>query len=138
MPSTQEILHNRTFQLPSKPSVPVNMERVQNFLLSRKQSQKTHFDQSHSAHELTELSPNQEVLFRSPANGEYVPGTIINKGTKPCSYIVDTQGKHYHHTREHLRPINLDLPVGIAPNSNPPNPNPVPHSPVTSLNHPPT
>ena len=49
MSSPQGILHNRTFQQPGKPSTPVDMERIQNFLLSRKQSQKTHFYQSHSA-----------------------------------------------------------------------------------------
>ena len=89
MPFSWEILHNRTFQQPSKPSSPVDMESVQNFLLSRKQSQKTHIDQSHSARELEELGPSQEVLLRSPADDEYIPGTIIGKATKPHSYFME-------------------------------------------------
>ena len=55
MPSPQVILQNRTFQWPNKPSVPVDMERVQDILLCRKQSQKAHFGQSHGTCELTEL-----------------------------------------------------------------------------------
>ena len=39
MPSSHEILHNRTFQCPSKLSTPVNMEHVWNFLLAKMQSQ---------------------------------------------------------------------------------------------------
>ena len=48
-----------------------------------KQSQKTHFDRAHGARELPELGPGQEVLFRSAADDEYIPGTIVDKGTKP-------------------------------------------------------
>ena len=40
MPSQREIHHNRTLQCPSKPSSPVNMESVRNYLLSKRQSQK--------------------------------------------------------------------------------------------------
>ena len=63
MPSPQEILQNRTFQCPSKPSQPVNMESVRNYPLSHKQSQKTYFDKAHGACDLPELDPGQEVLF---------------------------------------------------------------------------
>ena len=93
MPSPWEILNNRTFQWPSKPSYPVDMERVWNFLLSRKQSQKMHFDCSHGIHELTQLGSSQEVLFRSLAADEYIPGTIVNQSTEPHSYIIKVLGK---------------------------------------------
>ena len=69
------------------------MKRVCNFLLSRKQSQKTHFDWSHGARELQELGPSQEVLFRSPEDDKYIPGTIVNKAIKPHSYIIEAKGK---------------------------------------------
>ena len=84
-----------------------------------KQSQKTHFDQSHGAKELKELGRHQEVLFRSPANNEYIPGTIVDKAIKPHSYIMEVQGKHYCQTREHLRPIHLNIPVGKSPKQQP-------------------
>ena len=119
MPSPQEILHNRTFQWPSKPSSPVNVGRVWNFHLTRKQSQKTQFGWSHRAKELGEIGPGQEVLFRSPADDEYVPGNIIDKATEPHSYIVEAQSKHYHFTRKHIRPIHLNIPVGKAPKQQP-------------------
>ena len=45
-------------------------------------SHKTHFDQSHGTRELQELGPGQEVLFRSPTDDEYIPGTIVNKATE--------------------------------------------------------
>ena len=71
---------------PSKPATPVDMERVQNYLLSKKQSQKTHFDRAHGARELPELGPSQEVLFRFPADEKHIPGTIIKKASEPHSW----------------------------------------------------
>ena len=76
MPSPWEILHNRTLQCCSRPSAPVNMESVRNYLLSRKQSQKAQFNSAHAAHKLQELGPGQEVLLRSPSDDEYIPGII--------------------------------------------------------------
>ena len=82
--------------MPGKLSSPVNMERVCNFLLSRKQSQKAHFYQSHGVRELEEIDPSQEVLFRCPADNKYIPKTFVNKATEPHSYIIEAQGKQYH------------------------------------------
>ena len=79
MPSPCEILHNRTFQCPGRPSQPVNMERVRNYLLSHKQAQGTLCNKVHWAHTLPELTPGQEVLFRSLVDSEYIPGTITDK-----------------------------------------------------------
>ena len=85
------------------------MECVQNILLSKRQNQKEHFDKAHSTRELAELKPGQEVLFLSPAADEYIPSTIVKKATNPHSYIVEAQGKCYHRTREHTRPIPLNI-----------------------------
>ena len=52
MPSPREILHKTTLQHPIRPSAPVDMESVRNYLLSRKQSIKAQFDRAHGAHEL--------------------------------------------------------------------------------------
>ena len=46
---------------------------------------KDNFDQSHGARELEELGPSQELLFRSPADDVYIPGTIADKATEPHS-----------------------------------------------------
>ena len=58
LPLLRKILHNRTIQHPSKPSQPVNMGRVRNFLLSHKQSQCNQFNKAHGAHALLELPPS--------------------------------------------------------------------------------
>ena len=110
MPSPREIQHNRTIQCLGKPSQPVDMERVLNFLLSCKQSQCIQFDKAHGARALPELPQGQEVLFRTPSGDEYIPGTIVDKATMPCSYIIVVQGKRYRRTREHVWPIHINLP----------------------------
>ena len=109
MPSPREILHNRTFQHPSKPSTPVNMEHVWNLLLARKQSQKQYFDHDHNAKEQQLLDPCQEVLFLFPAENEYIPRTIFDRPSTPHSYNIEVQGKCYCRTREHIRPIHLNI-----------------------------
>ena len=93
------------------------MEKVWNYLLSKKQTQKTHFNWAHGAREFPDLGPNQEVFFRSPADDKYIPGTIINKATKPHSYIIEAQGKQYH--REHIRPIHPNIPALKIPKQQP-------------------
>ena len=118
MPSPCEIPHNRTFQLPSKPSQPVDMKNVRNHLLSCKQSQKTYFNEAHGTHDLIELGPVQEVLFRSPV--KYIPRTFIKGATLPHSYIIEVHGKRYCRTREHLLPIHLNLPTPAKPQPLPP------------------
>ena len=45
MPSPQEILHNCTIQWPGKPSTPVDMEMVWDYLIARKVTQKEIFQQ---------------------------------------------------------------------------------------------
>ena len=62
----------------------------------KKQSQKAHFDLSHDA---IELGPGKEVMFRSPTADKYIPGTIVNKATNPCSVVLEAQGKQYHQNK---------------------------------------
>ena len=85
------------------------MEHVWNFLLSKKQTQKEHFDRAHNARELEELKPGQEVLFLSPVTDEYIPSTIIYKAPTLHSYIIEAQCKCYCRTRDHTRPIHLNI-----------------------------
>ena len=58
----------------------------------------------------TRTLPGQEVLFRSPADDEYIPGTITEKAPVPQSYIIEAQGRKYCRTREHMWPFHLHLP----------------------------
>ena len=81
MPAPQEILHTRTIQWPGKPSLPIDLEKVRNFLISRRQAQCDQFNKAHRAQVLPEFPPGQEVLFRSPADDEYIPGTILWEGS---------------------------------------------------------
>ena len=92
---------------------------MENFLLSKKQSQKTHFDWSHGTCQLTELGPSQEVLFRSLLTMNTLPGTIVDRVPEPQSYFTEAQGKRYCHTIEHLWPIHINFPVGKAPQQQP-------------------
>ena len=110
MPAPHEILHNRTIQRPGRPSQPVDMEKIRNFLISKRQAQCDQFNKAHGVQALPELPPGQEVLFRSPASDEYIPGTIIEKALALQSYFIKAQGKKYRRTREHVWPIHLNLP----------------------------
>ena len=110
MPAPCEILHNRTIQWPGKSSQPIDLEQVRNFLISRRQAQCDQFNKSHGVQALSELPPGQEILFRSPAEDEYIPGTRIEKAPVPQSYIIEAQGKRCCRTSEHLWPIHLNLP----------------------------
>ena len=120
MPSPREILHNRTLQCPGRPSTPDDMESVRNYLLSRKQSQKVKFDRAYGACELQQLGPGQEVLFWFPSDDAYIPRSIVNKATVPCSYIVEAQGNHYHRTSKHLEPVHVNIPSPITHQPQPP------------------
>ena len=115
VPSPWEILHNRTFKCPSKPSTPVNMECVHNYLVSKCQSQKQAFDRTHGVRELDDLWHSQEMLFLSPTTDQYIPGTILDKATIPYSYTIEAQGKRCCRTREHFRHIHLCNPVNVTP-----------------------
>ena len=110
MPSLHEILHNRSIQWPGRPSQPIDMEQVRNFLISHKQAQCDQFNKAHGVWGLTELPPGQEVLFKSQTGNEYIPGTITEKATAPHSYYIEAKGKKYCRTRKHVWPIHYNLP----------------------------
>ena len=86
------------------------MEKIRNILISRKQVQCDQFNKSHGAPALPELPPGQEILFRSPADDEYIPWTITEKATVLHSYIIEAQDKRYHRNREHVWLIHFNLP----------------------------
>ena len=110
MPSLREILHNRTIQFQGRPSTPIDMEAVQNHLISKKQIQKQYFDEFHNAKPLPQLIPGQEVLFLCQVHQRsYIPGTIVDKASMLCSYTIKAQGKQYCKTREHICPIQPDI-----------------------------
>ena len=60
---------------------------------------------------------------------EYIPGTTVNKASTLCSYMEEAQGKCYYRTREHTRPIHLNIPQPAVKTPNPsciPKPQPQP------------
>ena len=112
LPSPREILHNNTEECPGHPSCPVNYEQVRNYLLDKKATQKEYHDKSHNIKPLPELVPGQKILFLSPKKeNQYIKGTIMTKASTPRSYYVQSQGKTYCHTCQHIRTINTDTPV---------------------------
>ena len=63
LPSPQEILHNCIEAHPGKPSTPVDMEAVRDYLITKKNLQKEYHDKTHNAKSLLDLSQGQEVLL---------------------------------------------------------------------------
>ena len=96
LPSPQEILHNCIEECPGKPSQPVDMEAVRNYLITKRTSQKGNHNKAHNVKPLSELIQGQEILFISPADpNQYIEGTIITKAPQPRSYLIESEGKTY-------------------------------------------
>ena len=110
MPSLWKILHNRSFQHPSSPLMPVDMECFRELLTTQEKEPKGTLWQS----TLIQRANRVEVQPRdalSIAHSRWIhPAIIVKKATTPHSYIIDAQGKCYHRTREHTRPIHLNIP----------------------------
>ena len=107
LPSPWEILHNHIEACPGKPSTPVDMEAVRDYLITKKNMQKEYHDKTHNAKPLPDLSQGQEVLFLSPADpNQYIEGTVLAKAPQPRSYLLESQGKTYCHTRQHIHSLS--------------------------------
>ena len=58
---------------------------------------------------MPELHPGQPELFLSPADANsYIEGTITGPSTTPRSYMLEAQGRIYHHNRQHIHAIHTD------------------------------
>ena len=66
LPSPRENLHNHTEECPGHPLHLVDYEKVRNYLLDRKATQKEYHDKNHNAIPLPELEPGQKVLSSAP------------------------------------------------------------------------
>ena len=87
----------------------VDYEEIRNYLLAKKSTQKRHHDQSHNMKPLPELKPGQKILFLSPKDkNQYIEGTVTSKASTPRSYYLESQGKQYHHTRQHIHAIDIN------------------------------
>ena len=109
LPSLGEILNNRTQNRPWQPSHPLDFKEVRDYLITQKSVQKKHHNRRHNTRDLPELHPGQLVLFSSPADvTSYIKGTITGPSTTPHSYMIEAQGRKYHHNRHHICPIHTD------------------------------
>ena len=107
LPSPREILHNRTEECPGKPSQPVNMEDIRNYLISKKTTQKENYNKHHNTKTLPDITPVQNILFLSPAEPhQYIEGAITSHASTPRSYIIVSQGRSYHRNCQHIHPLN--------------------------------
>ena len=87
----------------------VDYEEIRNYLLDKKSTQKRYHDQSHNVKPLPELKPGQKILFLSPKDkNQYIEGTVTSKASTPRSYYLESQGKQYRHTRQHIRAIDIN------------------------------
>ena len=99
LPSPQEILHNHIEAGLGKPSTPVDLEAVRDYLITKKNLQKEYHDKTHNAKPLPDLSQGQEVLFLCSADpNQYIEGRVLAKAPQPRSYLLESQGKTYCHT----------------------------------------
>ena len=58
---------------------------------------------------LPELKPGQKILFLSPKDeNQYIEGTVTTKASTPRSYYIESQGKQYCCTRQHIRAIDIN------------------------------
>ena len=58
---------------------------------------------------LPELKPGQKILFLSPKDeNQYIEGTVTSKASTPRSYYLESQGKQYHRTRQHICAIDTN------------------------------
>ena len=95
LPSSREILYNRTQDSPAQPSHPIDFEDVRDCLITQKSVQMKHHNET-QYQDLPELHPGQPVLFLSPAAVNlYIEGTITDPPTTPCSYMIEAQGRTY-------------------------------------------
>ena len=109
-PPPREILHNRTEQCPGRPSNPCDMEHICNYLIAKKTAQKENHDRSHNVRTLPDLILGQEVSFFSPSDPyQHLEGTITSKASTPRSCIIESQGKTYHHTCQHICPLHTPI-----------------------------
>ena len=91
---------------------PIDYEQVRNYLLDKKETQNKYHDQNHNVNPLPELISGQKVLFLSPKEeNQYTEGTVSTKASTPRSYYVESKGKTYCHTCQHICTINTDIPV---------------------------
>ena len=93
------------------------MEAVRNYLIIKKNLQKEYHDKTHNAKPLPDLIQDQEVLFLSPADpNQYIEGTVLAKAPQPRSYLLESQGKTYRQTRQHIHSLsNSIIPRPSAP-----------------------
>ena len=109
LPSPREILHNCTEKKPGHTPHAVDYEEIRNYLLDKKSTQKRYHDQSHNVKPIPELKPGQKILFLSPKDeNQYIEGTVTSKASTPRSYYLESQGKQYCHTRQHIRAIDIN------------------------------
>ena len=112
LPLPREILHKHTEECPAQPSNPISYEQVRNYLLDKKEIQKKYHNLSHNVKPLPELTTGQKVLFLSPKEqNQYIKGTITTKAPTPRSYYIQSQGKTYCHTCQHIHTMHNEIHV---------------------------
>ena len=68
LPSPREILHNRTEECPGKPTQPVNMEDIRNYLISKKTTEKANCDKHHNTKPLPDITQVRKLFFSVQQN----------------------------------------------------------------------
>ena len=85
------------------------MEQSGIHLISKKMAQKQYFNKAHNAKPLSQLDPNQEVLFQPQLLMFVHPQQHHQQSLNPTQLNIKAQGKRYCRTREHIHQIQQDI-----------------------------
>ena len=106
MPSSREILMNRTVGRPGKPAQPIDMENVRNFLIEAKAIQKNQYDRRHRVKDKRKLKTGEEVMLLHQA-GHWIKGQVAGRAPEPRSYRLTTEkGGSYRRTRDQIKALD--------------------------------
>ncbi|XP_077394993.1 visual pigment-like receptor peropsin isoform X1 [Festucalex cinctus] len=78
--------------------------RVKRLLDKSKSTQKFYYDRKRAANTRIALQPGDEVRMAPyPGSPRWSPGVILRSHTAPRSYVVESGGKQFRRTSQHLR-----------------------------------
>ena len=77
---------------------------VKRLLDKTKDTQKFYYDRKRAANPRPALQPGDEVRMAPyPGHRTWTPGVILQPHCTPRSYVVESGGRQFRHTRQHLR-----------------------------------
>ena len=115
-------------------------QEVKRLLDKTKDTQKFYYDRKRAANPRAALQPGDEVRMAPyPGHRTWTPGVILQPHCTPRSYVVESGGRQFRRTRQHLRistPAANRLRHEVVNEPWPELPDPVPVTPMRPPAHP--